>query len=38
MVQQHQDGRPASLDWLALAVDGPALELPAIAGGSGVRE
>lgn len=37
MVQEHQDGRSPSLDWLALAVDGPALELPTIAGGSGVR-
>jgi len=37
MVQQHQDGRAASFDWLLLAVDGPAIELPAIAGGYGVR-
>jgi len=37
MVQQHQDGRSASFDWLALAVEGPALELPAIVSASGVR-
>ena len=36
MVQQG-DGRAASFDWLALAVDGPALELPGLAGGDGVR-
>jgi DNA-binding response OmpR family regulator len=29
---QHEDGRAPSFEWLALAVDGPALELPALAG------
>ena len=37
MVQQHHDGRAPSFDWLALAVDGPAVELPAITRGGGVR-
>jgi DNA-binding response OmpR family regulator len=29
---QHEDGRAPSFEWLALAVDGPVLELPALAG------
>jgi DNA-binding response OmpR family regulator len=37
MVQQHHGDRAASFNWLALAVDGPALELPILAGGNGVR-
>lgn len=37
MVQRQHTGRAATFDWLALAVDGPVLELPAITGGDGVR-
>src|SRR5262245_16036873 len=36
MVHQRPGTPPSSFDWLALATDGPALELPALAG-SGVR-